>query len=229
MAAHPSRPRLQQYGCGTLRKLAIHGTPIISKLSTPHTYCLILHTKDKLRAKIVEEGAVGKIVTAMNQFPDHSGVQEQACAALWNLASANGSFPLITFVPFFILTFFETEKNRKKILEAGGVQAIVLAMQHHTIRGPIQEYACGALWNLALAGKETFGFNNLMQVVHFTHNYRLLPEKGRQRIGKEKGIIYVLAAMQNHRRNPRVQEQACAAIWNLAADSTPILSNQGSL
>lgn len=45
-------------------------------------------------------------------------------------------------------------------------------------------------------------------------------DKGRTKIGKTGGITYVIAAMTNHARSARVQEQACAAIWNLSASGT---------
>jgi hypothetical protein len=50
-------------------------------------------------------------------------------------------------------------------------------------------------------------------------------DKGRTKIGKTGGITYVIAAMTNHARSARVQEQACAAIWNLSASGTGSLTS----
>jgi len=34
------------------------------------------------------------------------------------------------------------------------------------------------------------------------------------------GITYIVAAMGNHERSARIQEHACAALWNLAVNGT---------
>jgi hypothetical protein len=60
--------------------------------------------------------------------------------------------------------------------------------------------------------------------------YGCSSDKGRTKIGKTGGITYVIAAMTNHARSARVQEQACAAIWNLSASGTagPLTSLSGA-
>ena len=57
-------------------------------------------------------------------------MQEQGCWALWNLAANN-------------------DANQVKIGEAGGVDAVVKAMQTHLQHAGVQEQGCGALMNLA--------------------------------------------------------------------------------
>lgn len=55
-----------------------------------------------------------------------------------------------------------------------------------------------------------------------TNNQRLPPlANGRGKIGKIGGITYVIAALDNHSRSLGVQQQACAALWNLSASGTP--------
>lgn len=44
------------------------------------------------------------------------------------------------------------EKNKSRILSEGGVGCIVEAMKNHPFTAPVQEYALGILWNLALHG-----------------------------------------------------------------------------
>ncbi len=39
--------------------------------------------------KIASLGGIEAIVTAMSAHKDHSGVQREACCALWNLAAMN--------------------------------------------------------------------------------------------------------------------------------------------
>ena len=61
-------------------------------------------------------------------------VQEQACGALWNLTS-------------------NSEAGKRAAIEAGGVAAVVRAMEAHGGEAGVQEQACGALVNL-MAGSE---------------------------------------------------------------------------
>jgi hypothetical protein len=59
-------------------------------------------------------------------------VQQPACAALRSLASNDG--------------------NKLKIAEAGGIEAVVAAMEAHTTSDSVQEHGYWALWYLAQQG-----------------------------------------------------------------------------
>ena len=67
MAAHASNAQLLERACG-----------LIFNLSFDH----------QNKAAIAHNGGVELIVQAMNEFPNESGLQHNACCALWNLGGS---------------------------------------------------------------------------------------------------------------------------------------------
>eukprot|EP00961_Rhodomonas_salina_P095293 1282150-Rhodomonas_salina.1 len=65
----------------------------------------------------------------MKQHVKSAGVQEQGCGALRNLAV--------------------NDENKVKIGAAGGIEAVITAMQQHADSEGVQEWGCAALSNLA--------------------------------------------------------------------------------
>ena len=51
------------------------------------------------KVKIASLGGIEAIIKAMSTHKDHSGIQQQACCALWDLALNEGS-------AFFVFSFF---------------------------------------------------------------------------------------------------------------------------
>ena len=77
------------------------------------------------------------IVTAMRGLGSNADVQESGCLALWSLAYRNGA-------------------TSAEIVRAGGVEAVIAAMQTHVRLSPsnwrVQELCTAALWNMAIDG-----------------------------------------------------------------------------
>jgi hypothetical protein len=83
-------------------------------------------------AGLSRQGNEAAVVQGMLTHSEHAGMQEQACAALRNLA-------------------FNDVKS-SKTAEAGGIEAVVAGMEAHKASVLVQQNACTALWNLALQG-----------------------------------------------------------------------------
>lgn len=77
------------------------------------------------------------IVSAMRGLVVNADVQESGCLALWSLAYRNGA-------------------TSAEIVRAGGVDAVIAAMQTHVRLSPsnwrVQELCTAALWNMAIDG-----------------------------------------------------------------------------
>ena len=77
------------------------------------------------------------IVSAMRGLVTNADVQESGCLALWSLAYRNGA-------------------TSAEIVRAGGVDAVIAAMQTHVRLSPsnwrVQELCTAALWNMAIDG-----------------------------------------------------------------------------
>eukprot|EP00940_MAST-03C_sp_MAST-3C-sp2_P001689 g1689.t1 len=91
-----------------------------------------------------------------------------------------------------MLFAYNDAERQKEIARLGGIEAIVRAMRAHRSIVGIQDYACGALANLA---------NNA---------------ENQKRIVKEGGIDAVLRAMESHKASEGVQAQGCGALSNIA-------------
>lgn len=97
----------------------------------------VMSGNDELIEKFVDAGGVERIVTAMRLHPQHTGIQEQGCGAIWNFLSSRH------------------HKNNKALFEsAGGIECLVTAMDNFQHEASVQEQACGAVWNF-LSGKST--------------------------------------------------------------------------
>ena len=88
--------------------------------------------------------------------------------------------------------------NQAPIREAGGIQAILRAMQRHVTSEDVQQCACKALTNLAA------NIGN-----RFT-------------IADAGGLSRIVLAMKHHSRNENVQGYACKAITNLSRNNITI-------
>ena len=70
--------------------------------------------------------------------------------------------------------------------------AVVAAMRAHASSAPVQEYGCGALWNM------TVNADNKVKA------------------GSAGAIETVVAAMRSHPSNADVQHRGCGALWIMA-------------
>ena len=85
---------------------------------------------DNSRIDIATKGGIEAVLAAMKEHPKDRKVQEEACAALWNLSRHN-------------------DNNKIEIAAKGGIDASVAAMKEHLKFAEVQEEACGALWILS--------------------------------------------------------------------------------
>src|SRR4051812_33738972 len=101
-----------------------------------------------------------------------------------------------------------------RIAEEGGIPLIVSAMDKHQESTFIQRTGCGALWNLSVNGLiSTVAISRIIETLFLAENNRML-------IAKEGGITAIIRAMTTHKQTPRIQKNACGALWNLAINGT---------
>jgi len=82
-----------------------------------------------LRIEIAQAGGIACIMEAMDRHKAHPGIQDQAIAALRNIAA--------------------NDENRITIIKSGGVPRIIRAMATHRAHAEVQEASCRALKNLS--------------------------------------------------------------------------------
>ena len=122
--------------------------------------------------KLKRENSPSLIIQMMNRLLSHKNLQVNGCMALLNLANHHA-------------------ENRTRIASAGGIEAVVKAMQTHAQSADVQQEGCGALWNLA-----------------FNH------AENQSRIAAAGGIEAVVKAMQTHAQSADVQQEGCRALRN---------------
>jgi len=101
---------------------------LVTALALP-TVIALAASRSKVES-IVEQGGIDVIPEAMRTHKRHTGVQEQGCEALRNLAGNNAA-------------------NKIKMAEQGGINVILEAMRTHKRHAGVQEQGCWALRNLA--------------------------------------------------------------------------------
>jgi hypothetical protein len=103
-------------------------------------------------------------------------------------------------------------------------------MGRHAENAKVQENACGALWNLAADHRENQA--KIGAQVENRHGYiceyiwplhtgvedKCRNEQSQTHTRTQGGIEAVVTAMGRHAESSRLQESACGALWNLAAD-----------
>jgi len=95
----------------------------------PYPYCaMLMHIADDAYYRVVLGSAncVSILVKAMTLFPQRVNLQEACCCALGKLCDGNGS-------------------NQRAVMNANGVQQIVVAMRQHSASIAVQSAACAAL------------------------------------------------------------------------------------
>jgi hypothetical protein len=137
-----------------------------------------------------------------------------------------------------LITLFIADHNQVLIAQLDGIKCVINGMNVHKNNPIVQEYGCGALWNLSLNGNVhsrhtqfiLIQYINLM-LIHLiqysfssteTHilfiYWHLITENNRIVVANEGGVGCIIATMYNHRDNAAVQENACGAMWNLAVN-----------
>ena len=114
------------------------------------------------------------IMNIMKKYINNIDIQIIGCRALANIAA-------------------DAADNKKKVADAGGIEAVVAAMNAHTRVADVQKNGCAALGNIAMLAETK----------------RMVAAAG--------GIEAVVAAMEAHLNNADVQENGCGALRNIAA------------
>ena len=164
-----------------------------------------------------EMSDVSGLVNIMQQHIQESAIQEEACAALRNVA-------------------LDGDEARQKIGEAGGVGVVLSAIEQHARVEAVQREAIGALSILAKDSSfnrrliaESNGISLLLRAMHQHHTIATIQEKSADALSKmaiesiycasivaEEGITIILKAMEEHLSEADVQASACCALSRLA-------------
>ena len=81
-----------------------------------------------------QRGDVAGLVRGMSTYASHSGVQQEGCRALVNLA--------------------RNAENKIKIAKEGGIKVVMDAMVNHISHAGVQEQGCWALLNIGWSQKD---------------------------------------------------------------------------
>ena len=100
-----------------------------------------------------------------------------------------------------------TAENKVKAGTAGGIEAVVKAINTHINNADVCEQGCGALWNMTVNGKNTDKIQQAHQI-KWTDENRV----------KAGGIEAVVKAISTHIDNVNVCKAGCGALWNITAD-----------
>ena len=114
------------------------------------------------------------IVSGMKEFETHSGVSKHACAALWRLG--------------------KEKATKTAIGKAGGCNAILTAVQTHSMDADVLDQGLGALWCLAADAE-----NKILIV-------------------KARGVEVLLQVLQAVAQDADVHEKVLSILWNLGVD-----------
>ena len=121
---------------------------------------------------------VGVVLTALKTHGTSSAeVAQAACMTLWNVA------------------YSDKDGAREKIVQSGGVSALVRVMRRHATVVPIQEAGCGVLWALSHSGSAS-----------------------RASVSREGGLDVAVAVLTRGAPTPTLLESACATLGNLALE-----------
>ena len=128
-------------------------------------------------------GTVGVVLTALKTHgTSNAEVARAACLTLWNVA------------------YSDKDGAREKIVQGGGIPALVRVMQRHAAVAPIQEAGCGVLWALSHSGSAN-----------------------RASVARDGGLDVTVALMNGSTAcvpTPGLLEAGCATLGNLALEPT---------
>ena len=130
-----------------------------------------------MQAHAIQNGAsIAMVVQTMKQFPRHVRVQRMGCGSLKDMT-------------------LDSWSNKEKVVEVGGVEALLRAMRLHAKDVDVQKHACSCLYNL-VAGK----FPALLM---------------------ERGVVAaVLTTIDNHSQDEDVLPEACNCLLALTDRGT---------
>ncbi|GBG34542.1 Protein kinase, putative [Hondaea fermentalgiana] len=175
--------RAQALSCGIVvstKRIVEHSTDpdILAKALWALRFALTGESGTSFRVAAIQEHDLGSsVIEVFQAFRDHEDLQAAACG-------------------FVIPVTFDSDRNEVILVQELGVgKEIAAAMRKHPESESVQNYACGALWNLAAnaRNKEILG-----------QDVKLVKE--------------IVAAMRKHLESESVQSKACSALANLAAN-----------
>lgn len=103
---------------------------------------------------------------------------------------------------------FHIEDNKVLVRKAGGIERILDAMTRFRSHQTVQEYACGALWNLTRNG-------NILNIGLSS----TIADENKLKFLSEGGMTTVLHSMHYHSLNENLQKHAVRILWNLTQHS----------
>lgn len=161
-------------------KGCVFGSEFDELLSTLDYSCI--SSKGDLQSDSTDSNPCsGGVLWAMENFPTVATVQELGCCALGNLAR-------------------DCHEAQARILEIGGVESVISAMQAHRIVANVQIGACRAL-------------------SEFAEN----PD-GRAAITNAGGVEAVVSCLREHMLVANVALEACAVLRKMVQDSVEVIA-----
>lgn len=184
---------------------------------------------EKNQEKIAKEGAV-PILIHLLQGRDDPNLKLSCAATLWNL-SVNGKkrirhvYLLLQLINLLygdniyaisrLLNSFRTDRNKKRIVDEGGVGTLVRILKSGDIK--LQNEAVGALRNLSFLG----AYKPKLFVLQFPFliaaiNFKII-EENKKIIGREGAIPYLVNFLRSNVE--KLQRNSALTLRNLSANN----------
>ena len=103
-----------------------------------------------------------------------------------------------------------TAENQVKAGAAGGIEAVVKAINTHINNASVCEKGCDTLNNMTFNGKSTDKTNKCNEMKWTAEN--------QVKAGAAGGIDAAVKAINTHISNVDVCEQGCGALWNMTVN-----------
>ncbi|CAJ1331040.1 unnamed protein product [Effrenium voratum] len=223
MAAHADSMTLQMHGCGCLYALSCFRAGSLDK--------------DNNSVDIAHVGGIGRLLFAMDSFPQCPEIQQWGTGALRHLAIEIGDNRREVRQDGEIQLTMRGI-NRRMITKSGGIELMVKSMVSFPHDLEIQENGCAALCNLMANRHDTkvraARAGCIRAVISSMRNFPFEPElvqmacavlrslalgvpENKVSIVAQDGVRQLCEAMARHRTDADVNMQAIAALCNLTS------------
>jgi hypothetical protein len=170
-----------------------------------------LNSRDNQRS-IIERGGVELTTLCMRGWQAVASVQSDACELLWKLCMCGDlrdKLPVAAIDDKKAVANADIESERRRIAIADATRT---AMKAHATLPLLQARACGVIWALVVARRES-------AISTDNNNMSSNDDNNRAIARLNLGVADVLAAMAAHPIASLVQEQGCLALSALCEDN----------
>ena len=198
---------------------------------------------------LVSAGGIKAIVAVMDAHLNNAIIQESGCLALANITAADETkWKVLRNITAKVLRNItaNADEIKRKVVDEGGIKAVVAAMNAYLNNATIQIRGCAALGNIAALAENqpkvaaAKGIEAVVAAMEAHLKYADVQEylknavvqengcralrniaalaENQPKVAAAKGIEAVVAAMRRYPKNIEIQQQGYSALWNIADD-----------